>query len=386
MTRFAVAIFFAAISLGASAQDAVPAPPQVAAKAYILMDAATGTVLAEHEADLQLHPASLTKMMTSYILAREITEGRVSADDKVVISNNAWSQNPIFAGSSLMYIEPGMEVAVSDLERGIIISSGNDATLAIAEHLAGSEDVFAEMMNTTAAKLGMTNTFYVNSHGLPDPQHLTTARDLAILARAAIRDYPEHYAIYKERDFTFNNIRQDNRNMLLGEDPTVDGIKTGHTDDAGYCLVASAQREGMRLIAVVMGTASKRARANESRALLNYGFRFYETATPVAAMTELARPRVWKGKADHVAVGVLDDLQLTVQRGRAEALEPEVVLDEPLQAPLAVGDRVGTLTLTLDGKTVLQQPVTALAAVEAGGFFARLWDTILMFFSELFRA
>lgn len=386
MKRLCTALFFFLFTSTGVAQDAVPAPPEIDAVAWFLMDADSGVVLAEHNADMALPPASLTKMMTSYLLAREIVEGRMSEDDKVAISENAWSQNPIFAGSSLMWIEPGMEVSLADLELGIIVSSGNDATVAVAEHIAGSEDVFAQMMNDTAARLGMEDTHYVNSHGLPHPEHVTTARDLAKLARAVIRDYPDHYELYKEKEFTFNDIRQYNRNTLMHEDPTVDGLKTGHTEAAGYCLVASAEREGMRLISVVLGTDSKRSRKEETRALLNYGFRFFETETVFNPMTELDAPRVWKGKADNVPVGILEETVLTLPRGRHKLLETDVEMDGQLIAPLAVGDRVGTVELSVDGETVLRTPLVALAAVEPGNLFARLWDTVLMWIASLFRA
>ena len=260
MTKYLLLALVAVFTLAARADEAIPAPPQIEATAYFLMDAATGAVLAEHNADEQLPPASLTKMMTAYVVANEMAAGRVRKDDMVVVSENAWSQNPLFAGSSLMYIQPGVDVTVQDLEWGVVISSGNDATVALAEHVAGSEPVFAEMMNKAAQELGMTGSYFVNSHGLPDPRHLVTARDLAILSKAIITRHPDHYAIYKEREFTYNNIRQYNRNTLLGVDPTVDGLKTGHTAEAGYCLVASALRNDMRLIAVVMGTSSTRAR------------------------------------------------------------------------------------------------------------------------------
>ena len=384
MTRFAVAIFLAFATLGAQAATIVPSPPQIAAKAYLLIDAASGKVLAEHNADMPLPPASLTKMMTSYVLAKEITEGRVSETDMVSVSENAWSQNPLFNGSSLMWIEPGMDVSIADLQRGIIISSGNDATVAIAEHLAGSEAVFAEMMNTNAEKLGMVDTYYVNSHGLPDPNHMTTARDLAILAKAMINDHPEQYAIYKEREFTYNNIRQYNRNTLMSEDSTVDGLKTGHTEAAGYCLVASAERRGMRLISVVMGTSSTRARKNETRSLLNYGFRFYETTTVFEPMTELEKPRIWKGQQDYVPVGLVEATVLTLPRGKSQHLVTSVEMNDELVAPLAAGDRVGVITLSLDGETVFHAPVVALESVEPGGLFARLWDMVLMWFASLF--
>lgn len=386
MTRIAVVLALFLATANAWSATIVPSPPQVAAKAFLLLDADSGAVLAEHNADMPLPPASLTKMMTSYILAREIGEGNVQGTDMVTISENAWSQNPLFNGSSLMWIEPGKDVSIADLQRGIIISSGNDATVAVAEHLAGSEAVFVEMMNTQAEKLGMVDSYYVNTHGLPHPEHVTTARDLAILAAAMIRDHPDQYAIYKEREFTYNDIRQYNRNTLLAEDPTVDGMKTGHTEEAGYCLVASAERRGMRLISVVMGTSSTRARKNETRSLLNYGFRFYETSEMFAAATELEKPRIWKGQQDYVPVGVLDSTVLTLPRGKKKQLATEVALQQPLEAPVAVGDKVGTVTLSLDGETVFTGPVVALQAVEAGGFFARLWDMLLMWIAALFSA
>jgi D-alanyl-D-alanine carboxypeptidase (penicillin-binding protein 5/6) len=384
MTRLALALLLACSTFATQAASIVPSPPQLAAKAYFLVDAQSGAVLAEHNADMPLPPASLTKMMTSYVLAREITEGRISESDMVTVSENAWSQNPLFNGSSLMWIEPGMDVSIADLQRGIIISSGNDATVAVAEHVAGSEAVFAEMMNTNAEKLGMVDTYYVNSHGLPHPDHVTTARDLAILAKAMINEHPDQYAIYKEREFTYNNIRQYNRNTLMSEDPTVDGLKTGHTEAAGYCLVASAERRGMRLISVVMGASSTRARKNETRSLLNYGFRFYETSTVFEPMTELETPRIWKGQEDYVPVGLLEKTVLTLPRGKKKHLVTEVEVNAELVAPLAVGDAVGTVTLTLDGETVFHAPVVALVAVEPGGFFARLWDMILMWIASLF--
>jgi D-alanyl-D-alanine carboxypeptidase (penicillin-binding protein 5/6) len=386
MIRFALALLLAVSSFGTQAQNAIPAPPELAAKAYFLIDANSGTVLVEHNADVQLPPASLTKMMTAYVLAEEIKAGRVKEDDMVKITENSYSQNPLFNGSSLLWIEPGVDVSIADLQRGIIISSGNDSSVAVAEHIAGTEAVFAEMMNTNAKRLGMTNTHYVNSHGLPDPTHLTTARDLAILAKAMINDHPEQYAIYKELEFTFNNIRQYNRNTLLREDPSVDGLKTGHTQEAGYCLVASAQRNGMRLISVVMGTESTKARKNDTAALFNYGFHFYQTKTVFEPNTELAKPRVWKGQQDHVPVGVLELAALTLPRGKHDNLETTVALNDEIVAPLAVGDAVGTVTVSLDGETKLEVPAVALEAVEESGFFARLWDSILMFVAKLFGA
>lgn len=385
MSRFSLVLLLALSVFSAGTAAVVPSPPQIAAKAYLLIDASSGAVLAEQNADMPLPPASLTKMMTSYILAEEIVQGRVRETDMVAISENAWSQNPIFAGSSLMWIEPGKDVSIDDLQRGIIISSGNDATVAVAEHLAGSEAVFTEMMNTHAEKLGMVDTYYVNSHGLPHPDHITTARDLATLAAAMIRDHPEQYKIYKEREFTYNDIRQYNRNTLLAEDPTVDGLKTGHTEEAGYCLVASAERRGMRLVSVVMGTSSTRARASQTRSLLNYGFRFFETSTLFESGQELDTPRVWKGQVDNVSVGILDEAVVTLPRGKKKNVSTDMQLQQDIIAPLEVGDKVGEVVVTLDGETVFRSPVVALQAVEPGGFFARLWDALLMWIASLFR-
>jgi serine-type D-Ala-D-Ala carboxypeptidase (penicillin-binding protein 5/6) len=375
---------FAAVPFAAAQSGIIPAPPEVAAKAYLLVDADTGAVLVEHNADMPLPPASLVKMMTAYVLAGEIESGRVSADDLVTVSRNAWSQNPVFAGSSLMWIEPGKPVSIRDLEYGIIISSGNDATVAVAEHLAGSETAFAEMMNSYAEKLGMSNSHFVNSHGLPAEGQFVTARDLATLAAAMINDFPDHYALYKEREFTYNNIRQYNRNSLLGEDSSVDGIKTGYTSESGYCLVGSAERNGMRLISVVMGTRSPTVRKNETRGLLNYGFRFYETASLFEPEQVLAEPRLWKGVQDSITVGVLDAAKVTLPRGQREQLQTDMELQPTVTAPISRGDSLGTVRLSLDGERVFEAPLVALETVEQAGFFARVWDSIKMWISKLF--
>jgi D-alanyl-D-alanine carboxypeptidase (penicillin-binding protein 5/6) len=386
MTRLAFVLLLALSSAGLQAAAIVPSPPQLAAKAWLLVDADSGAVLAENNADIPLPPASLTKMMTSYILAKEIDEGRVRKTDMVAVSENAWSQNPLFTGSSLMWIEPGKDVSIEDLERGIIISSGNDATVAVAEHLAGSDAVFAEMMNAHAEKLGMVDTYYVNSHGLPHPDHVTTARDLATLANAIINDHPDHYGLYKEREFTYNGIRQYNRNTLLGEDPTVDGLKTGHTEAAGYCLVASAKRRGMRLISVVMGTSSEQSRKSQTRSLLNYGFRFFETSKLFEAMQELEKPRIWKGAQDQVSVGMQEAALVTLPRGKKDLVVSTVEIDDEIVAPVAVGDPLGTVTVSLDGETVFRAPVVALEAVEPGGLFSRLWDMLVMWIMSFFKS
>jgi len=374
----------AALGLSVSVSAAIiPAPPEVAARAHYLIDASTGYVIAESSANEQLPPASLTKLMTSYVLSYEIERGRVSFDDKVLISENAWAQNPMFKGSSLMWLEPGMEVSISELEKGIVISSGNDATVAIAEHLAGNETAFANIMNTHAQRLGMNDSYFENSHGLPSPNHLTTAHDLALLAKAIIQDFPAHYQIYAERDYTFNNIKQYNRNTLLGEDPSVDGLKTGYTSEAGYGLVSSAKRGDMRLISVVLGTDSAKSRASETRSLLNYGFRYFETAELLPVEREMEKPEVWMGLADYLSVGVAEAVTLTLPRGERRNIEQVVNLNEPLSAPIKRGDKVGRVSLSLDGEQIYEGPVVALHDVEEAGFFARLWDRILMWIDTL---
>jgi len=386
MTRLFLVLLFTAFSLPANSVNIVPSPPQVAAKAYILIDANSGVVLAEKNADIALPPASLTKLMTAYILSGEISAGRVADTDMVVVSENSWSQNPLFNGSSLMWIEPGMDVSISDIKRGIIISSGNDATVAIAEHLAGSVSAFSDMMNGTAEALGMDGTYYVNPHGLPDPGHVTTARDLATLSISLIQNFPEQYKVYKEREFTYNNILQYNRNSLLAEDPSVDGLKTGYTKAAGYGMVSSAKRRDMRLVSVVLGTKSANSRKSESRSLLNYGFRFFETLTYFSSTEELEKPRIWKGQQDYLSVGVRDEVVLTLQRGKKKSLTTMVEVDEYILAPVVLGDKLGTVKLVLDGEVIAEVPLVALETVQLGNFFARLWDVILMWVSSLFNA
>ncbi|MFT5482578.1 MAG: D-alanyl-D-alanine carboxypeptidase (penicillin-binding protein 5/6) [Halieaceae bacterium] len=370
-------------TLALAAPVKIPAPPQLSAKAYLLIDADSGKVIVEQNADDILAPASLTKMMTSYVLAHELHEGNVSNDDMVLISKNAWAQNPIFEGSSLMWIEVNKEVKLADLHRGIVISSGNDATVAVAEHIAGSESAFADLMNQHAVELGMSGTNFVNSHGLPHPDHYTTARDLATLANAIVYDYPEDYRLYQEREFTYNNIRQYNRNTLMGEDPSVDGLKTGHTNAAGYCLVASAKRQGMRLITVVLGTNSDQARKRDTRNLLSYGFRFFSTGEVVAAGTMVTESRVWKGESKQVYLGVTEAVILTLPRGQLDDIVREIVLDNIIEAPVATGQVLGKLVLKLDDEVVTEVPLVALAAVEEAGFFARLWDQLLLWLAQL---
>ena len=370
--------------LWAAAAVAVPPPPRLAAAAWFLQDASTGYVIASRNPDQRLPPASLTKLMTSYILARELAAGRLRDSDTTVVSERAWAQNPLFAGSSLMWIEVGKRVSMADLHRGVVVSSGNDASLAIAEHIAGTEEVFTEIMNGAAAALGMENTRYANSHGLDANEHYTSARDLAILSAAFIRRYPEAYALYAERDFTYNNIKQYNRNPLIPEDPSVDGIKTGYTETAGYCLVSSAKRRGMRLIAVVMGADSEQARKRESRKLLDYGFRNYETIALYEPGDRLRDARVWQGTAQRLRLGVAREARITLARGERERLQAVLEVDKTIRAPVEEGAPLGRLLVSLDGEALLDEPLVSLDAVPAAGFIARMRDNIVLLFAYFF--
>lgn len=372
--------FLACFSVGAQAQQAIiPAPPKLAAEAYVLMDADTGDILVEQDADERLPPASLTKMMTSYLVSEEVEQNRISEDDPVRISVKAWRK-----GGSKMFVREGTEVRLIDLLRGVIVQSGNDASIALAEHVAGSEEGFVEMMNQTAARLGMTNTQFQNSTGWPAEGHYTSARDMAILARALIKHHPEHYDLYSEKYFSYNGINQPNRNRLLFRDDSVDGLKTGHTEEAGYCLVASAVRRDMRLISVVMGTDSEQARAAETEKLLAYGFRHYQTQPVYRAGDEIESHRVWAGRADRVSLGVAEDIVLTIPRGAEDKLQAQSHVDETIKAPIAAGDELGNLTIDLGEERLVDVPLVALEPVEEAGFFARLWDTIKLFFIKLF--
>ncbi len=370
-----------AVSTVTHAQSFVPDPPAVNAKAYILIDHTTGKVLAQGNADEALPPASLTKMMTSYIIGKEIQEGRISPADQVTISENAWAKN--FPESSKMFIEVGKQVSVADLNKGIIISSGNDACVAMAEHIAGSEDAFASLMNTYAQELGMTNSHFANSHGLPDPEQYVSARDMATLASALIEDTPEEYALYAEKSFTYNNIKQYNRNSLLWDRSlNVDGIKTGHTNEAGYSLVTSAVEGDTRLISVVMGTSSEQARKVESKKLLNYGFRYFETITAYEAGESFVSHRIWGGDIDQVELGISEDVVITLPKGQRDQLDANFELNQELQAPLAQGENVGTVYLQLGGEDVASFPLVTLQAVEEGGLFKQAMDYIKRKFSE----
>ncbi|CUR44676.1 D-alanyl-D-alanine carboxypeptidase family protein [Alloalcanivorax xenomutans] len=369
----------ALLPLTGQAQSTVPRAPSVEARSYILMDARSGHIIVQHNADQTMPPASLTKMMTAYIAEREIQSGNISLQDQAPVSVKAWRM-----GGSRTFLKEGTQVSIDDLLRGIIIQSGNDASVAMAEYIAGSEDAFADLMNQQARALNMNDTHFMNATGWPAENHHSTAHDMARLARAIINDYPEHYDIYAEKEFTYNGITQTNRNLLLWRDSTVDGLKTGHTDEAGYCLVASAKRDEMRLISVVMGTASEQARAQETQKLLTYGFRFFESYKAYSANDVLANPDVWLGAADTVRLGPEKDVQLTVPRDSADRLQAEMTINPQLRAPIEKGQQYGTVTIRLDDEVISETPLVALESVEEGGFFSRLWDHIMLFFKGLF--
>ncbi len=362
----------------------IPDAPKINAKGFILIDFTTGKVIAEENADMQLAPASLTKMMTSYIIGKELENGNISNDDKVMISKNAWAKN--FPDSSKMFIEVGTEVPVKLLNQGIIVASGNDACVAMAEHIAGSESAFADLMNAHAEQLGMSSSFFENSHGLDSSSHMTTPRDMATLASAIIREVPNEYAIYKQKSFTYNKIKQYNRNSLLWDKSlNVDGMKTGHTSNAGYSLVTSATKGDMRLVTVVMGTDSERARKVESKKLLNYAFRFFETFTPYKAGEKFATNRIWMGDKELVDLGILLDTPITIPRGQRKNLKANFELEQQLTAPIAKGTVVGKLFLQLDGEDIAQYPLVTLQEINEGSLFSKIIDYIKLFFIQFFE-
>ena len=357
----------------------IPSPPQVSASSYILMDANSGSILINENSHKKLPPASLTKMMTAYIVEHEVAEGRINLYDEVPVSVKAWK-----TGGSKMFIKEGTKVVLEDLLKGVIIQSGNDASIALAEYVAGSEMAFADIMNQQAKLLGMNNTNFENATGLPSENHFSTAYDLALLAQAIINNYPEQYALYAEKYFTYNNIRQPNRNRLLWRDKSVDGLKTGHTEEAGYCLVASAVRDDMRLISVVMGTKSENSRAQESQKLLNYGFRYFETHTLYKAGEALTSSPVWFGLNDEVQLGLAQNVVLTIPRGQKDDLKAELVVEPIVEAPLSVGQKLGQLELSLRDDIVASETLVALEPVPEAGLFKRFWDFVKLFFIGLF--
>jgi D-alanyl-D-alanine carboxypeptidase (penicillin-binding protein 5/6) len=386
MKRYAVVLLLALLSPVAGLAQVVPPPagmptpaaPQLGASSYILMDFNSGEVLVEFESDQRVEIASLTKLMTSYVVFQELASGNIALDSPVGISENAW-RTP----GSRMFLEPDMQVTVEELILGLVVQSGNDASVALAEFLAGTESAFAGIMNHYATQLGLSNTHFTNSTGLPDPDHYSTARDTALLSIAIIRDFPDYYGWYAQKEYSFNNIRQHNRNNLLWRDPAVDGLKTGHTEAAGYCLASSAKRDGMRLISVVMGSSSEQTRASESQSLLNYGFRFFETVQLYKAGQELAQGRVWKGEAEQVSLGLAEDLFITIPRGRYDDLEARIKMQPKLQAPLEPGQEVGRIGVYLDGEAVTSRSLATLESVPPAGFFGRAWDGMRLWIGGL---
>jgi serine-type D-Ala-D-Ala carboxypeptidase (penicillin-binding protein 5/6) len=356
----------------------VPAPPAFKASSYVLMDYDSGQIIAARDPELRVEPASLTKLMTCYIAFDQLREGRLKPTDLVLISERAWRSI-----GSRSFLEVGRQVDVETLLHGIVVQSGNDASIALAEHIAGTEETFAQLMNQYAQRLGLTQTQYANATGLPHPELHTSARDMALLARAMIRNFPEHYALYRIREYTYNNIRQPNRNRLLWRDDAVDGIKTGHTSSAGYHLTASAIRDGRRLISVVIGTDGEEQRAQASLALLNYGFRFFETVTAAEAGQPVTTIRAWKGAETELALGVAEPLAVSVPRGAARKLELRPQVDGDVFAPVSAGQRLGTLEILLDGELLRSEPLVALAELPAGGLWRALTDEVRLRFRDL---
>ena len=370
-----LALSLSVIPAGHSAAAPVPAAPAIAARSYVLMDFNGARILAENKAHVRMEPASLTKLMTAYIVFKELEKGSIKLDGEVLISENAWR-----ATGSRMFIEVNKRVLVKNLLQGMIIQSGNDATVALAEHVAGGEDAFAALMNQYAQSLGMSETHFVNSTGMPDPQHYTTAHDLAILTRSLIHDFPEYYKWYSEREFTYNEIKQYNRNTLLWRDEHVDGVKTGHTESAGFCLIASALRDNMRLISVVLGTTSEEARAQQSQQLLNYGFRFFETRRLYEAEKELTTAPIWKGDSGVLPLGLAEDLYITIPRGQYDNLTAKMNIDTNITAPARKNQPYGSVEIMLDGNNIAQRPLVSLRDVAEGNLFQRLADEVRLLF------
>ncbi|MDB5864059.1 MAG: penicillin-binding protein 6, Serine peptidase family [Betaproteobacteria bacterium] len=356
-------------------QPAVPSPPPIAAKAYVLTDFNSGQQLVGQNPNQRIEPASLTKLMTAYLTFSALRQKTLKTDQVVPVSTRAWKSE-----GSRMFIEPNKPVAVEELIKGMIVQSGNDACVALAEAIAGTEEVFAQMMNREAQRLGMKNTHFMNSTGLPNPQHYTTAADLSLLANAIIRDFPEYYPYYSIKEYRYNNITQSNRNRLLWVDPTVDGMKTGFTDNAGYCLITSARRGPRRLVSVVLGAGSESARATESQKLLNYGFQFYDTAKLYDKNQAVSTVKVWKGSSNTVKAGFPYELFLSVPKGAADKLKASVETQQPLLAPIAAGQKIGVMRVELEGKSYGEFPVVALEEVPLAGIFGRGWDSLRLLF------
>ncbi len=368
-------LLISSLSAVAAPSLPVPSPPNIPATSWLMFDFDSGKVLASHLPNTEVPPASLTKMMTSYAVFKEIAAGNAKLSDVITVSEKAWR-----TGGSKMFIEVGKKVSVDDLMKGLIIQSGNDAAVALAEYIAGDEATFATLMNRHAEAMGMNHTFYVNSTGLPAPGHVATAHDLGILAAALIRDFPEHYALHSQKTFEFGGIKQYNRNKLLWRDSSVDGIKTGHTEAAGYCLVASAKRDGMRLISVVLGAKNDKGRADSNQALINYGFRFFNTRLLYKAGDSLGDAAIWKGKSEKLPVGISEDLYVTVPRRQFKDLKVTTELQNTIIAPITEGQELGRLLITLDGEEVASRPLLALRNMPEGGFFSRTSDTVKLWF------
>lgn len=368
-------VFFLFGTGTAAAALPIPKPPSTGAKSFIIMDYQSGAILGEQLADQSVEPASITKLMTAYVVFNELEAGNIQLTDMVTISEKAW-RTP----GSRMFVEVGKQVSVEDLLLGMIVQSGNDATVALAEYVAGSEDTFVAMMNRDAKEIGMTGSHFMNTTGLPDKEHRMSARDIAVLAVEVIRRHPEYYKWYSQKQFTFNDITQYNRNKLLWRDDSVDGIKTGHTDSAGYCLATSAEKDGMRLITVVLGTGSANARADASQALINYGFRFFETHKLYEAGTALANSRVWKGNNDNVQLGLDEIMYVTIPRGQYESLDASMKIDNRITAPVNTGAALGSVQVRLGDNIVAEQPLVSLTSIEEGSFWQRITDEALLYF------
>lgn len=371
--KIVLPVFLSLLAIQSRAADAPPPALEVAARSYLLEDFHSGQVLAESNADQRLAPASLTKIMAVYVVFRELKNGNLNLDDNVTISENAWRTE-----GSRMFVEVNKKVSVEQLLKGVIIQSGNDASVALAERVAGDEATFAQLMNQHAARLGMTNSHFTNSMGLPDESHYTTARDLAAVTRALIKEFPEYYPWHSIKEYAYNNIKQHNRNKLLWRDETVDGVKTGHTEEAGFCLVASALRDDMRLISVVMGASSDNARTNANQTLLNYGYRFFETHRLYKANEALTKAKVWKGGLSEIGLGVSEDLYVTIPRRRYKDLKATIDLNGQLIAPVNQGQSFGSVNVALGETIIVRQPVVALQAVEEGNIFRRLYDGAML--------
>jgi D-alanyl-D-alanine carboxypeptidase (penicillin-binding protein 5/6) len=361
------------------AQSMVPKAPKLNLDSYILLEANTNTVIAEFNSENQISPASMTKVMSGYVIADQIASGAISLDDKVLISEKAWK-----TGGSKMFIEAGKRVSVRDLLSGIVIQSGNDATVAMAEYVAGSEEGFVDFMNAYASELGLSNTLFQNAVGWTDPNHFSSVNDLAQLTKALIANFPDHYATYKEKEFTFSGIRQLNRNKLLWRDDSVDGVKTGHTESAGYCLISSAKRNDMRLIAVVAGSPSENERLISSQRLLEYGFRFFATQKLISKDSEITTAKVWGGKMDEVALGTKEDILLTLPRSDFKNIKANYNFKNNIQAPISNGDVIGDIEFISNDRVVLSAPLVAIESVEAKGFFGRIWARIVFWILSLF--